>query len=251
MDSAIWSAVIGAGASIIAAVISVGYIGKIIHKEIAPSFFSYSEPRHNLWNFLRSAEKEIIIVVAYGDQLLRTQRLHLKYLLKKGIKIKYLMLGPKDALDMSTSFMQPVSAIDDSQIAYQNRRQKTKAELESVLDNLEQMEKATDDKENMEVRQTDLPLTASYIAIDLSTRVTHQRQCNAMIQMMVYQFGVTSRNSPISYLTFKNDKKQFESTADSILKMWDSAKPLVISAYRKELNELLEKEKTPMRYTIW
>lgn len=36
-------------------------------------------------------------------------------------------------------------------------------------------------------------------------------------------------------LTFKNDKKQFENTADSIDNMWRSAKPVDIEKYRKEL----------------
>ncbi len=84
---------------------------------------------------------------------------------------------------------------------------------------------------------TSLPLTASYIAIDLPTRFTDPRQCNALIQMMVYQFGVMPENSPITYLRFKNEKEKFRNTADSIEEMWIRAEPLDIKEYRKKLRK--------------
>ena len=235
MDNSLLGDIIGGAATIVSAIISVGYLGKIIHKEIAPSFFSYSEPNHNLWRLLRAAENDITIVVAYGDRLLRTQKLSLLFLLKKGIKIRFLMLTPEKALDMGTSFMQPILPPDKIQATCSDKRLKTKMEIESALDNLAQLQKNAPRKNNIDIKMISHSLTASYIAIDLSTRFTHPRQCSSIIQMMVYQFGVMSKNSPTTYLTFKNDKKQFENTADSIDNMRRSAKPVDIEKYRKEL----------------
>lgn len=145
------------------------------------------------------------------------------------------MLTPEKALDMGTSFMQPILPPDKIQATCSDKRLKTKMEIESALDNLAQLQKNAPRKNNIDIKMISHSLTASYIAIDLSTRFTHPRQCSSIIQMMVYQFGVMSKNSPTTYLTFKNDKKQFENTADSIDNMWRSAKPVDIEKYRKEL----------------
>lgn len=152
MDNSLLGDIIGGAATIVSAIISVGYLGKIIHKEIAPSFFSYSEPNHNLWRLLRAAENDITIVVAYGDRLLRTQKLSLLFLLKKGIKIRFLMLTPEKALDMGTSFMQPILPPDKIQATCSDKRLKTKMEIESALDNLAQLQKNAPRKNNIDIK---------------------------------------------------------------------------------------------------
>lgn len=60
MSNEIVSAIIQAAGTVIAAIIGVGYLEKIIHKEIVPGFFSYSEPNHDLWEILRSATTEVV-----------------------------------------------------------------------------------------------------------------------------------------------------------------------------------------------
>ena len=203
MDNAIWGSVVGAAATIFAALINGGIFRNTIRKEIVPNFFSYSEPHHDLWPLLRSAKEEIIIVVAYGDRLLKGQKEHLECLLKRGIRIKYLMLDPGKALEMGTSFIYPTSPLD---YVLRARRLEAKAEISDALSSLEMLQRSVPG--GMEIRMTSLPLTASYIAIDLPTRVTNPSRCNALIQMMVYQFGVMPENSPIAYLRFKNEKEK-------------------------------------------
>ena len=232
MDSNIWGDIIGGVATIVSAIISVGYLEKIIHKEIVPSFFSYSEPRHNLWHLLRTAENEVTIVVAYGVHLLETHRSHLLYLLKKGIKIRYLMLKPKEALEMG-EFLLPAYA---SSIAHIRRQREIREEIESVLDNLAKLQSSAP-YGNMKIQMTDIPLTASYIAVDIA-RDMPKYQYNAIIQMMVYQFNVIAEHLPISYLSLKNAKEQFESTAKSINEIWDISQTVDIVAYRKALQAM-------------
>lgn len=238
-STGIWNSVIGAVATIIAAILSAGFLGKIIHKEIAPNFFSYSEPRHNLWRILRTAKSEIAIVVAYGDKLLETQKAHLLLLLRKGIQINYLMLAPKAALDMSACFMQPPPPGGETQASWLSKLLNTRNGIENALNNLEELLLRAPEK--MLGRVTELPLTASYIAVDLPSRFTGRRQCSGLIQMMVYQYGVRSQDAPITYLTCRNEGTQFESTADSIEDMWFRATPIDINKYREELDEELSK----------
>lgn len=238
MSSEIGSAIIQALGTIVAAIIGVGYLEKIIHKEIVPSFFSYSEPNHDLWEILRSATTEVVFVVAYGDQLLQKHKKHLAALLRKGITIKFLMLDPENAIRMGTEYMYAL----DRPILSNKKGIETYVNIidgyRSSLKALKELHDGSNGK-YLEVRQTKLPLSASYVAIDLpdacyndSPNTPHRRP---VIQMMVYQFAVVSEYSPITYLTPQKCPEQFTNTGHSIQEMWDSSESINFKKCEKEL----------------
>lgn len=223
MSNEIVSAIIQAVGTIIAAIIGVGYLEKIIHKEIVPGFFSYSEPNHDLWEILRSATTEVVFVVAYGDRMLQKHKKHLAALLRKGVMIKFLMLDPENAVRMGAEYMyalqQPILSDKEDVETYINIIDGYRSSLKALKELHE-----GPSGEYLEVRQTKLPLSASYVAVDLpnacyddSQNAPHHRP---IIQMMVYQFAVVSEHSPITYLTPQKSPEQFTNTGRSIQEMW-------------------------------
>lgn len=242
MSNEIVCAIIQTAGTIIAAIIGVGYLEKIIHKEIVPSFFSYSEPNHDLWELLRSATTEVVFVVAYGDQMLQKHKKHLATLLRKKIMIKFLMLAPENAVKMGTEYMSV-----SPQTSSSNRGAKTHAKIiDEYRSSLNALRELCNSRNSgyLEIRQTNLPLSASYVAVDLpdvcydnSHKVPHRQP---IIQMMVYQFAVLSENSPITYLTPQKYPAQFKSTRYSIQEMWSSAELIDFDKCEEELSEIAE-----------
>lgn len=77
---------------IVAARIGVGGLKKIAKDRFDTYFTSFSSKNHDLERILNRAEKEITIIVVYGDNLLETYKPLLADRLKQGIKINFLML---------------------------------------------------------------------------------------------------------------------------------------------------------------
>lgn len=239
MGNGIVSACIQAVGTIIAAIIGVGILERIIHKEIVPNLFSYSEPSHDLWKILRLAKKEVIIVVAYGDRLLQMYETHFLKLLRKEVEIKFLMLYPEDAVKMAINYMH-VSSNNPPSV------QDVSNEILNSLDILEKLHKKYGGN-GLKIRQTHLPLSASYIAVDIpeddydvSNKVQFRE---SVIQMMVYQFGVRSKDAPIVYLAPKINEKQFGKASESIQNMWFQATPLNFQKTRLQLRQLTHMKK--------
>lgn len=247
MSNEIGSAIIQAVGTIIASIIGVGYLEKIIHKEIVPGFFSYSEPNHDLWEILRSATTEVVFVVAYGDQMLQKHKKHLETLLRKGVMIKFLMLDPENAVRMGVEYMyalqRPILSNKEDVERYINKEDiETYINIidgyRSSLKALKELHEGSNG-EYLEVRQTKLPLSASYVAVDLpdvcyddSQNTPHRRP---IIQMMVYQFSVVSEHSPITYLTPQKSPEQFANTGRSIQEMWSLSESVNFKECEKEL----------------
>lgn len=202
---------------IVAARIGVGGLKKIAKDRFDTYFTSFSSKNHDLGRILNRAEKEITIVVAYGDNLLEEYDQLLASCLKQGIKINFLMLNKEKARQMAEAY-------------YQDTDEKFKRDYKKSLDYL----KSLSEFGNFKVRIYDLPLSASYIAIDCGIEGGRKLQ-NALIQVMVYQYMVETPKAPITYLSHETPDGIFESTIDSIKKMWDAAKDVVISEYIDKL----------------
>ena len=146
--------------------------------------------------------------------MLQKHKKHLATLLRKKIMIKFLMLAPENAVKMGTEYMSV-----SPQTSSSNRGAKTHAKIiDEYRSSLNALRELCNSRNSgyLEIRQTNLPLSASYVAVDLpdvcydnSHKVPHRQP---IIQMMVYQFAVLSENSPITYLTPQKYPAQFKST---------------------------------------
>lgn len=189
-----------------AALIGVGGLKKIAKKSLDTYFCNYADKKHDLEELLRKATSSITVVAAYGDRLLEEYASDMEACLARGIKIRYLML----TVDMAEELNETVLKV---------KKEGTKADVYKVHVKLQDMKR----KGDLEVREWDKMLTASYIGIDLDT---YRHAQDALIQVMLYQYKTEAKYSPITYLSYKNSRDQFSTTANAIEKMWSDAKPL-------------------------
>ena len=81
----------------------------------------------------------------------------------------------------------------------------------------------------VEIKEFNSFFSASYIGIDIEQDlVTMQFPVHAIIQVMLYQYGVTAEKSPITYFSLNYNQDLFESTANSILEMWNDGTYIII-----------------------
>lgn len=113
---------------------------------------------------------------------------------------------------------------------YNDTDEKFRSCYKKSLEHLESLSRFT----GFKVRMYELPLSASYIAIDCGI-ANHRRTRDALIQIMVYQYMVKTPKAPITYLSHRTPNDILESTIDSIRKMWSVAKEVVISEYITEI----------------
>lgn len=221
MKAEIVCALIEAMGTILAAAIGVGWLGKIVKKNMDTYFFSYSDTKHDLHRIMRRAKNSLTIVVAYGDRLLESYGNEIESYLKRGIQVEYLMLDREHAFSLDRDY-------------YQKKEQETAEALDRTLRKLEKLSQY----ENLQIRESNLFLSASYIGVDLYEPL-EKRGVSPVIQVMIYQFGIRTPQSPITYLFPDANPRQFETTAECIQKMWEHGKPLDIKQYRKSLTEFL------------
>lgn len=221
MCTEITSSIIEAAGTVLAAIIGVGWIGKIVNRNVATNFFNYSNKKHNLNRLMRRAKNSITIVVAYGDNLLDTYESNIEAYLKHGIQVQYLMLSKKRAFEIDKEFYN----MDEESIA---------EAIKKVLDSLERL---SGKYNNIEIREIDTFLTASYIGIDIDEDINEQWKSNSIVQLMLYQFHIETPQAPITYFSPKHNLLQFKNTVKSIQDMWLSGKNLNISNYRNSLKE--------------
>ena len=202
---------------IVAARIGVGGLKKIAKDRFDTYFTSFSSKNHDLERILNRAEKEITIIVVYGDNLLETYKPLLADRLEQGIKINFLMLTKEKAQQMTKDY-------------YNDSDEKFKSCYKKSLDYLKSLSKSN----NFKVKMCELPLSASYIAIDCGIENT-RRMRDALIQIMVYQYGVKTPEAPITYLSHRTPDDILESTIASLRNMWSRGHDVVISKYIAQL----------------
>lgn len=202
---------------IAAAGIGIGGLKKVAKDRFDTYFTIFSSKNHNLERIINRAEKEIMIIVTYGDNLLEEYKPLLVDRLEQGIKINFLMLNKEKARQMTVDY-------------YNDTDEKFRSCYKKSLEHLESLSRFKDFK----VRMYELPLSASYIAIDCGI-ANHRRTRDALIQIMVYQYMVKTPKAPITYLSHRTPNDILESTIDSIRKMWSVAKEVVISEYITEI----------------
>lgn len=228
MAGAVIAALIGAGGVIIAALISVRGIGRVVDRKIDSYFFSYSDRKHSLDRIMRNAKKEITIVVIYGDKMLTEYLEDLRSYLRRGIDIDFLMLSPKYAILTDTGY-------------YLKGPEDTCRCLANVMDMLKELKTVQGrDSGTLEIRVAETFLTASYIGIDLDLREDENGvwEDRALIQMMIYQFGIKTPDAPITYLSPRKNIKQFSNTVKSIRQIWEKGAPLDIDRYEQTLSRI-------------
>lgn len=202
---------------IAAASIGVGGLKKVAKDSFDTYFTSFSSKNHNLERIINRAEKEIMIIVTYGDNLLEEYKPLLMDRLEQGIKINFLMLNKEKARQMTEAY-------------YNDTDEKFRSCYKKSLEHLESLSKFA----GFKVRMYELPLSASYIAIDCGIENT-RRMRDALIQIMVYQYRVKTPKAPITYLSHRTPDDILESTIDSIKEMWSTGHDVVISEYIDEL----------------
>ena len=202
---------------IVAARIGVGGLKKIAKDRFDTYFTSFSSKNHDLERILNRAEKEITIIVVYGDNLLETYKPLLADRLEQGIKINFLMLTKEKAQQMTKDY-------------YNDSDEKFKSCYKKSLEYLKSLSKSN----NFKVKMCELPLSASYIAIDCGIENT-RRMRDALIQIMVYQYGDKTPKAPITYLSHRTPDDILESTIASLRNMWSRGHDVVISKYIAQL----------------
>lgn len=202
---------------IAAAGIGIGGLKKVAKDRFDTYFTNFSSKNHNLERIINRAEKEIMIIVTYGDNLLEEYKPLLVDRLEQGIKINFLMPNKEKARQMTVDY-------------YNDTDEKFRSCYKKSLEHLESLSRFT----GFKVRMYELPLSASYIAIDCGI-ANHRRTRDALIQIMVYQYMVKTPKAPITYLSHRTPNDILESTIDSIRKMWSVAKEVVISEYITEI----------------
>ena len=113
---------------------------------------------------------------------------------------------------------------------YNDSDEKFKSCYKKSLEYLKSLSKSN----NFKVKMCELPLSASYIAIDCGIENT-RRMRDALIQIMVYQYGVKTPKAPITYLSHRTPDDILESTIASLRNMWSRGHDVVISKYIAKL----------------
>lgn len=206
MDTSIVCSIIESSGTIIAAVAAALIAKGIVKKDIQPYFQSYSY--HNLLELIEKAQYNIVIITAVGDNLMRRFEDDIEMRLKAGVQVRYLLLNheqyEKMEVYMHGSRAKSVDVHAETMKKLQNFTHKYGAQFQ--------------------LRTSSLPMSASYIGIDLPfDSGASPISPDAIIQVMQYQYMTSAKDCPVTYLSLKRDKKHFNSTVASMQKMWQEA----------------------------
>ena len=211
MDKEIVQAFIGAGGTIIAAVVAAAiaaYGAKRIAKSVISRFRTYGDKSHNVVDLLVHAQNDVFIVAAVGDRLLEKHKDYIQKLLNNGVRIRYLLLT-------EGKLKEAEEYIHGRNIDISFRKK--------VIDDLKSLESGY--KGLFEYREFDSSMTASYICVDIMPQPPSERfEASSAIQIMLYQYKTKAAASPITYISPQIDEKVFKTTVDSIREMWNDAK---------------------------
>ena len=207
MDKEIIAAIIGAVGAIAAAFIAAFFARKIVKENVNPQFHSYADKNHDAGELMNLAQADIFISAAIGNLFLPKHLDLIEKLLKRKIKIKYLLLT-EDRLREAEYYM------------HGEEIEKLKEAREKVVKTLVKLKKTY--SEYFEFREFDKPMTASYICRDIFCEPDN----SAAIHVMLYQYKTLAKNSPITYISPKKDGEAYKTTVKCINEMWNDAKEL-------------------------
>lgn len=211
--------------TIIASIIGVVGLNGIAKTSFETYFTNFSSKSHHLEDLFKSATKEITIITFYGDNLLEQYTPLLKRCVRNGIQLNYLLLSKDYALQMPKYYFH-----DDDHIVRER--------ITLALTRLNEIKHSS--AANCHIKQWAFPLSASYIAIDAGisphrSRWIRRSNSTALIQLMIYQYGIRTPNSPITYLTYNHNPDAFENTVQSLRQMWASGLDFNIDEYINSL----------------
>ncbi len=213
------ASIIQAVGTIVAAIIAAGYIGRSFEKSLSSLLVTYSDQKHNAHKMMRWAKENIYVVAGVGDQFLEKYKDELEGYLKKGVKLRFLIQAPIQYYEFEQYIN---SKKKPDYLHYFEVRESTLRMLNRL-----RTKNSGEYADKIEIREFPSFLTASYIGVDIEkSDFSSKWHPHAVIQVMLYQYNVEARNSPITYFSYKNNKSLFESTADSILEMWNDGRKL-------------------------
>lgn len=216
----------GIVASVLAAFIAAGYVSKSFNHNIAPLFFTYSDKKHSAGKILRRAKNNIYIVASIGDQLLESQEQKIRQCLKKTIRV----CGKTEKLKLYVLIQGESQYYELENYINANNPLSHNEYAQLRATTLEIFKKIQEDFPNqVEIREFHSFLSASYIGIDIIDQYPDSKVMpDAIIQVMLYQYGIAADSCPITYFSFKENEALFKSTSDSICDMWEQGKPISI-----------------------
>lgn len=209
-------ALIGAGGTVLAAILGAliagGYISKMFNRNVLPLFRTYSDERHDAHKLMRRAKESIYFVVSIGDELLKKYEKEMKSYLRRGVKLKFLIHEEAKYFELEDYINGSLEVDKEESIDSRN----------AAMEKLRLLKKK--DSTLVEIRESSLFFSASYIGIDIEKKqTTDEWPSSSIIQVMLYQYEVQANNCPITYFTPETNRNLFESTAESIIAMWDNA----------------------------
>lgn len=205
-------AVIQAAGTVAAAFITVSFAGRIVKKSIDSYFRSYTDKSFHRRDVLEGAKQDIFIATGIGNNFFETYGEEIKRKLEAGIRVRYMLLDQNRFNEMER-YLHGNFAKD---IAIHH-------EMVDRLKSLRERYPAL-----FEFRFFHEYMTVSYICADIWPNVI---QDSGLIQIMLYQFNVRPKHSPIMYIDSKANEKSFITTVNSIKDMWQKSDD---SPYRRE-----------------
>lgn len=198
--------------AVLGALIAGGYISKMFKSNLLPLFQTYSDEKHDVHRLMRKATENIYIVVSVGDKLLSKYEKRILSYLKRGVKLKFLMHEKAKFLELE-NYINASSKLDEND--YTDYRNKALEILWAFKRNYPEL---------VEIRESSLIFSASYIGIDIEENlITNEWPSHSMIQVLLYQYHVKPKDSPITYFYPKANRELFRRTAQCIFDMWDAA----------------------------
>lgn len=181
---------------------------RTVKKTVESHFFKYKDGKHDLYEIMRLAKKEIVIIANCGHSLLKNYFDDLAHCMEhKNIKVKFLILDIDSYMAMDT---------------YVTGESPQKEKWEESVQMLEHLQMRYPNQ--LEVRTFQPVLTASYIAVDLDAFCLSES--HSVIQMMPYLYHKQPDDSLSMYID-KNgaNKEYFNDLADTIRQIWNDGKP--------------------------
>lgn len=205
-------AVIQAAGTVFAAYITVNKAGKIVKKSMDSYFHSYTDKSFHRRNVLEGAKSDIFIATGIGNNFIEHYGDEIERKLRSGLHVRYMLLDQSRFNEMEW-YLHGDFAKDSS--IHRAMRENLKA-LQEKYPSL------------FELRFFHGYMTVSYICADIWPNMV---QNSGLIQIMLYQFNVRPKHSPIMYIDPRANEKGFITTVNSIKDMWQKSDD---SPYRKE-----------------
>lgn len=206
MPEQVTAAIIDALGTITAALLASNYLAHIFKK--STYFTHYAAKTHNAGYLLRKAKSNIYFIAACGNKFLFKYRKILESSMRNGRTINFLLLD-KNNYSMLEQYINGRNYPD------------WKALIDS-LNILIELKNTYTDKIN--IRILNGLLTASYIGIDID----EEYKSNGEIQIMIYQYNTHTKDSLITRIQRKRNKKEYENVANNILDIWDMGNEVTI-----------------------